>query len=282
VLVGSAVGAAEPPRFFVAGDGRLAISNAHTGVAASVRYRREDGTYDRAALAQLGRVFRSAGDDGGGRPSLRLVEVLSHVQRIAGGKPLVLLSGWRSPAYNERLRARGARAAGGSLHTEGLAADVAFPRPALEGLWTKIRALDCCGAGFYRTEGFLHVDVGRPRFWEAATSRVDENLSAGNARLFARTEYDRYRAGEPIVVVLHALTAPPVGIARTARVGRVAAVLEADLPERDGCLEVTATGAALHVPQAPAGAHGPLVLETCAPRVGRTPEVVEANVVEVR
>jgi len=37
----------------------------------------------------------------------------------------------------------------------------------------------------------VHVDVGKPRFWEAATSRADEDLSGGNARVFARTDFDR-------------------------------------------------------------------------------------------
>ena len=248
LLLSAAAWAAPPPRFFVMGDGRLALVNAHTGARVDVRYRRADGSYDPGALTRIRRAFRSAGDDGDGKVSLRLIEVLSHLQHDAGVGRLTLLSGYRRPAYNEDLRKRGVRAAGGSLHTEGLAADVAFPRRALRGLWYKVRALDCCGAGYYAREGFLHVDVGRPRFWEPATSRVEENLSAGNARLFARTDFDRYARGEAIAVSLHGLTVPPVRIAREARlVGSqgedVRVALEGELPERDGCLEAPATGA---------------------------------------
>ena len=47
----------------------------------------------------------------------------------------------------------GAKAAGGSLHTEGLAADVAFPAKELRPLWLKIRDLECCGAGYYQKNG---------------------------------------------------------------------------------------------------------------------------------
>ena len=39
--------------------------------------------------------------------------------------------------------------------------------------------------GYYAKQGFMHVDVGKPRFWEATTSRTDEDLSGGNARVFA-------------------------------------------------------------------------------------------------
>src|SRR2546425_558725 len=81
----------------------------------------------------------------------------------------------------------------------------------------KVRALDCCGAGYYAKEGFLHIDVGQPRFWEPSTSRVEENLSAGNARLFGRTEFDRYAKGEEIVVALHAMTVAPVRVGREGR-----------------------------------------------------------------
>src|SRR5262249_57771710 len=130
-------------------------------------------------------------------------EVVSRVQKASGVRPLTLMSGYRSPDYNEGLRAQGVKAAGGSLHTEGLAADVAFPRKVLRPLWMKVRAMECCGAGYYAKDGFLHIDVGRPRFWEPATSRVEENLSAGDARLVARARDDRYPAGEEAAVAPH-------------------------------------------------------------------------------
>jgi hypothetical protein len=152
-------------------------------------------------------------------------------------------------------------------------------------LWMRIRALDCCGAGYYRAEGFLHLDVGQPRFWEPATSKVEQNLSAGNARLFARTEYDRYAAGDPIVVTLHALTEPPVRVAREAALaddgGEHRVTVDASVPERDGCWEIDGRGTAIRVTGAPA-ARGRLVLRTCAPRVERTPDTFETNVVDVR
>jgi uncharacterized protein YcbK (DUF882 family) len=285
VVAAGAAPAAEPTRFFVMGDGTLALVNAHTGARVDVRYRRTDGRYDEDALARIRRAFRSAGDDGPGKASLRLVEVLSRLQHDMKVRPLTLVSGYRKPEYNEALRAQGVRAAGGSLHTEGLAADVAFPRPVLKPLWLKLRALDCCGAGYYAKEGFLHVDVGKPRFWEPATSRVEENLSAGNARIFARTEFDRYAKEEQIAVALHAVTVPPVRIARTARLvtdgGDVS--LEADgVPDRDGCLDVEESGTELHLARPMRPAHGRIVLETCAPRGERTPERVESNAVDVR
>ena len=284
VMVASVAQAAPLQRFFVMGGGTLAIVNAHTGERAEVQYRRADGTYDQAALARIRRAFRSSGDEGEGKASLRLVEVLSWVQKTSGVKPLSLMSGYRSPEYNEGLRAQGVRAAGGSLHTEGLAADVAFPRKILRPLWMKVRALDCCGAGYYAKDGFLHIDVGRPRFWEPATSRVEENLSAGNAKLFARTEFDRYAKGEEIVVALHAMTVPPVRVAREGRL--VADTGESATVTLEGasgdCAEVAASGLAVRVHGVARGARGRLEFATCEPRGERTPALVTTNSVEIR
>jgi uncharacterized protein YcbK (DUF882 family) len=277
--------AAAAPRFFLAGDGTLAVTSAHSGETVTVTYRGADGSYDAAALAKIRRVMRSR-DGAEGDVSLRLVELLAWVYRSRGKQALRIQSGYRSPDYNEAIRARGARAAGGSLHTEGLAADVAFPAKELRPLWMKVRALECCGAGYYQSNGFLHLDVGRPRFWEPATSKVEENLSAGNARLFARTEFDRYPPGEPVVVTLHALTLPPVLIAKEATLvdgDRVRPVgVEAPTGEREGCLDVTEHGVRLRVTGAAAVERGRIVLRTCTPRVERTPATIETNPIQVR
>lgn len=284
LLAATTARAGAPPRFFVMGDGTIAVVNEHTHERADVRYRRADGTYDQAAIAKIRRAFRSKGDEGEGRASLRLIEVLSHVQHAAKVPALTLLSGYRSVEYNDALRANGVRAAGGSMHTDGLAADIAFPKALLRPLWMKLRAMDCCGAGYYAKEGFLHIDVGRPRFWEAATSRVEENLSAGNARMFARTEFDRYAKGEEIVVALHAMTVPPVRVARTARLvpEKGEAVQVALAGEGEGCVEVPASGASVRFSALSREGRAKLELATCEPRAGETPVTFATNTVEVR
>jgi uncharacterized protein YcbK (DUF882 family) len=273
------------PRFFLEGDGTLALVNAHTGERVTVTYRHAEGAYDAAALATIRHVMRSR-DGAEGDVSLRLVELLGWVSHARGGEALRIQSGYRSPDYNEAIRARGARAAGGSLHTEGLAADVAFPAKELRPLWMKLRSLDCCGAGYYAAEGFVHMDVGQPRFWEPSTSKVEQNLSAGNARLFARTEYDRYAAGEPVVVTLHALTLPPIRIATDAKLvdgaGARPVRVEAPIPARDGCIDVDERGVRLRVIGVAPVEHARIVLATCAPRAEKTPEKVETNAIEVR
>ena len=269
--------AAAEPRFFLSGTGTLAIENAHTSERVTVRYRRPDNTYDPEALDRLANLFRSRGDGAVHDPVLRLVEVLSHVQHLAGTDHLILFSGYRSPDYNQSLKG----AARASMHTEGLAADIGFAKPSklsLETVWHRVRALECCGAGYYGRDAYMHLDVGRPRFWEKATSRVDENLAGGNARLFARTEYDRYAPGERVVVSVHSLTLPPVRIARDAKLGATTVRLAGD----GDCIELPTTGATLELPAAPATRDRTrLTLTTCEPRAERTPETIETNPIAV-
>jgi len=289
LLVAGVAAAETPSRFFVAGDGRLALVGTLGGGTVRVAYRRPDGGYDPAALAQVARALRSK-DGATGPVEPRLVELLARVQAMTGGAPLTVVSGYRSPTYNAGLKSSGHRVASASLHTEGLAADVALPRAVLAPTWHRLRDLDCCGTGLYASQGFLHVDVGPARFWEAATSRVDENLSAGNARLFGRTDFDRYAAGDAIVVALHFLTTPPVRVARRARLVPESAgdptdlrVADADGGDGggDGCIEADAA-TRLRLTGAPPVGRARLVLSTCTPRAERTPAEVPVNVVEVR
>jgi uncharacterized protein YcbK (DUF882 family) len=281
------VSAAEP-RFFVMGNGSLEIVNPALHERVQVQYLGPDGRYDYAAIDDLRHILRCKGDMAQGEITPRFVELLGHLYARTG-RPLKLLSGYRSPSYNEGIRRRGTRATFGSMHTEGLAADLAFPPDDLLPLWLHVRELDCCGAGYYPAQGFLHVDVGTPRYWDPSTSRVDENLSAGNARALARTDFDRYTAGEMMLVRLYGVTSPPIRLQRAARLVSDGGGAGADVTVEEvggthgetGCIVADRTTRLL-VKGAPATPRGHLVLATCEPRVERTPVQIEANPVTFR
>ncbi len=282
-----AAAAAPSPRFFFSGDGAIELRDGHGDRRLAVRYRDRTGHYDPEALAQIQRFFRSRRDGAVGDVSLRLIELIDFVEDRYHPSRVTLISGYRSPEYNENLRERGVRAARASLHTEGLAADLHFTGVNLRRLWLTLRDLRVGGVGLYEREGFLHLDTGRARFWEPQTSRVEEDLSADNARLFARTDFDRYEELAGAVVRLHSLTALPIRIARRARVGAEAVAIEPmwdGVSIADDCYVIAraadryqfrVTSGSL-----PAGGPMPIVLTTCAPRVGKTPAEIESNAVE--
>lgn len=305
----TAVPAALPPhtRFFLSGDGEIALANAHTGEKLRVRYRDRDGHYRPEAMLQIDRLFRSPGDDARTHVSLRLVETIDYLQDLERPRGLELLSGYRSGEYNAAVIARGGKAARASMHTEGLAADLHFDGIDHRELWLRVRQLDCCGAGYYASGNFLHLDVGRPRFWEEGTSRVGENLSRGNARVIARTEFDRYATLDGAIVGLHAVTLRPLRISRSAAfvpegsaettggmalrldpsAGAAGAASDAaclefpDAPDaRAIVLTVAEAGTSPSPPSAPV--RGRIVMRTCEPRLEATPDEIASNPIEIR
>ena len=76
-----------------------------------------------------------------------------------------VISGYRSPATNQLLRARSSGVAAHSLHLEG-----ARHRRAVAGvdcltLARAAEALGLGGVGYYRASDFVHVDTGGLRTW---------------------------------------------------------------------------------------------------------------------
>ena len=283
-----------PPRFFFTGSGRLVLRHAHFKTTLDVRYRRSDGTYDAAALEEIAHFFRSREDGREAPISLRLIELLAYVQERSRPREMILVSGYRSPEFNADLRVKGGAAAQASLHTEAMAADMIVTGLDMRRVWLQLRELRTGGVGYYRTGGFLHIDTGPPRFWEETTSRVSENLAAGNARIFARTDFDRYPQLEGAVIGLHSVTAFPLLIRSQAVLssanGESDVALEpmmAGAESGDGCVVIDAPAEAYRfrvvssaAVTSAAGERARIVLSTCEPRVGRTPLRIETNPIE--
>jgi uncharacterized protein YcbK (DUF882 family) len=274
-------------RFYFSGDGALDLYNAHSGEHLVVRYRDGDGRYDSDALARIQHFFRSRSDGKSAPVSLRLIELIDFVQDRARPERLTLVSGYRSPELNQSLRAGGRRVAQASLHTEGLAADLQPQGVDLRRLWVDLRGLELGGVGLYQADGFIHLDTGRARFWEAGTSGVEKNLSAGNARIFARTDFDRYADLQGAVVRLHDVTALPLRIRRVAHIGDDPLTLEpiAHAIAKDGdCYVIVGAAEAyafrIATSLTPPARRAPLRLQTCAPRIGATPREIVTNPVE--
>jgi hypothetical protein len=78
-------------------------------------------------------------------------------------------------------------------------------------LWETIRKENCCGVGHYGGRE-VHLDAARPRFWEAATSKVRTRESEYNRRAYLSTEYDRYKQGERVRFFLSSLSDFDFGI----------------------------------------------------------------------
>jgi uncharacterized protein YcbK (DUF882 family) len=202
-------------RFFLMGDGRIHLKNTHSGLEARVTLVNPDGSLNEKAFNAVDRVFGFPTSDRGEHISPRLIFMLDHFSdRIAPGKPINIDSGYRSPQYNSRLRDTGANAARTSTHIDGMALDFFIDGVKGKELWEMIRAAECCGVGHYGGKN-VHLDSARPRFWEAATSKVTTGESDYNRRIYLSTDYDRYKTGEDVRLSLSSVSDFGFGVKRS-------------------------------------------------------------------
>jgi uncharacterized protein YcbK (DUF882 family) len=165
--IGAALGTAPvlarvaPP----AGERSLALLNTHTGESLKAVYWAE-GEYQADELAALDRLLRDHRSGDVTVMDRRLFDLLHDLQRVTGRSgPFQIISGYRSPATNARLRRDGRGVAEHSLHTRGQAIDIRFSGLALNDLHRAALSLRRGGVGHYPRSNFIHVDTGRVRAW---------------------------------------------------------------------------------------------------------------------
>lgn len=143
----------------------LSLYNLHTGESLKTVYWFK-GTYLADALAEINRILRDYRTNEMISIDTGLLDLLHAIHDQMGSKEMLhVISGYRSPATNEHLRGKGAGVARNSLHMEGKAADIRMPDQSLSALRQTAVALKGGGVGYYPGSGFVHVDVGRVRYW---------------------------------------------------------------------------------------------------------------------
>jgi uncharacterized protein YcbK (DUF882 family) len=208
-------GEMEPGRFFLMGDGRMKIKNLHSGREASVTLLNPDGSLNEEGFTRIDEVFQFPTQENGEHISPRLIFMLDYFSdSVAPGKVIKMQSGYRSPDYNATLRNAGGNVAQTSIHMDGMALDFSIDGVNGKELWNLIKSKDCCGVGHYGGAG-IHLDAARPRFWEAATSKVRTGESDFNRRIYVSTDFDRYHAGDTARLSFSGVSAFGFGVART-------------------------------------------------------------------
>jgi uncharacterized protein YcbK (DUF882 family) len=91
-------------------------------------------------------------------------EVLAMVQAQFDRRPILVTSGYRTEATNERLRRQGIDAARNSFHLRGCAVDIQMPGVAPASMADLGSLLGLGGVGVYAN--FVHLDTGPRRTWK--------------------------------------------------------------------------------------------------------------------
>ena len=200
-------------RYFYTGDGSINITSAKNGISFKGAYRK-DGIYNDAALKTINRIFGAKYGDPPSEISIRFIEFLDYLENhFRPGAKITVVSGFRSPTYNTKLRANGKLAAKASLHQYGMAADLKIDGVPSDIVWNYVKELGFGGAGFYHG-ALVHVDVGPARSWDEATSGVGTDISEENKLIDIITDKDIYLPGEKIGFRFTRMTMFPIGVSQ--------------------------------------------------------------------
>jgi len=144
---------------------RIALRNLHTDERLEIEYSSE-GIYIPAALSAIELLLRDFRTGEAHAIDPALLDYLVAVARTAGVDPKFdVISGYRSPQTNARLREQSTGVAQHSLHMEGRAIDVRVAGLDCASLAAHAEGLKRGGVGYYRESDFVHLDTGAFRTW---------------------------------------------------------------------------------------------------------------------
>jgi uncharacterized protein YcbK (DUF882 family) len=146
-------------------DRELSFYNTHTGEKLTAVYW-SNGQYLKDGLEEISWLLRDHRADVAHSMDPKLFDLLYRLQRKVGQeKAFHVISGYRSPATNAMLRKNSSGVAKRSYHMLGKAIDVRIPGFDTRQLRKAAISLKSGGVGYYARSNFVHLDVGRVRFW---------------------------------------------------------------------------------------------------------------------
>ena len=149
----------------VSSERKLGFYNTHTGDRLTATYWAE-GEYIHDSLKEINHLLRDhrTGDVYPINPNL--LDILYALQmKVERHDPFSIISGYRSPKTNAMLNKTSSGVAKRSLHMQGKAIDIRLPGCELAYLRKAAMSLKSGGVGYYPSSDFIHVDIGRVRYW---------------------------------------------------------------------------------------------------------------------
>jgi uncharacterized protein YcbK (DUF882 family) len=144
---------------------QLKLRNLHTGEKLKVTYY-EQGEYLIDGLAEIYLLMRDHRENQIAPMDINLLDQLHSIQqKLNTRREIMLISGYRSPETNTKLREGGKGVAKHSLHMSGKALDFRIPGLNLRHVHKATLASTQGGVGYYGRSGYIHMDTGRRRRW---------------------------------------------------------------------------------------------------------------------
>lgn len=146
---------------------QIELFSVNTKEKIAITYKR-DGKYIPEGLKKLNHFMRDWRRDVETEMDPELFDIIWEIHRELGSKkPVHLISGYRSPQTNAKLRKTKGGQAKKSRHMTGQAADIHFPDVPVKELRNSALIRERGGVGYYPTSAipFVHVDTGNVRHW---------------------------------------------------------------------------------------------------------------------
>lgn len=166
VLAGASV--ASLPSVSMAGiPGKRSLSFYHTHTKQELQATYAWGKiYNPVALTRINHYLRDYRTGEMHPIDPHLLDILWTIQQEVGSKGVYeVISGFRSPKTNGRLRQSSSGVAENSLHMRGKAIDVRFSGSDTDQIQQCAIEMRSGGVGYYAKSDFVHLDTGRYRTW---------------------------------------------------------------------------------------------------------------------
>tara|TARA_B100000768_G_scaffold176922_1_gene190400 strand:- start:823 stop:1389 length:567 start_codon:yes stop_codon:yes gene_type:complete len=144
---------------------RIKMYSTRTGESLDMIYWIE-GYYIKDALAEVNWFMRDWRQNKARDIDTRTVDIIAASQQLLDtSSPFLMLSGYRTPATNNLLRARSRNVAKNSLHMSGQAADLRMQGKSVRQIARAAFSCAAGGVGRYSRSNFVHLDCGEKRLW---------------------------------------------------------------------------------------------------------------------
>ena len=137
--------------------------NIHTGDRLYLTFY-SSGIYVHDPMSEINHFFRCHYTNEIKTMDVKVVDLLCDIKDALGkDREVLIISGYRSHAYNEYLRNAGKGVVSNSMHLQGRAIDFRIPGVDNRKLATLAKSFYEGGVGKYPE--FVHIDDGRVRYW---------------------------------------------------------------------------------------------------------------------
>jgi uncharacterized protein YcbK (DUF882 family) len=143
----------------------LSFYHTHTHKRLNIDYAKDD-VYDSTALKKINRYLGDFRTYEVHPIDPHVLDILWKIQQeMCCDSTYEVISGYRSPRTNKKLRSRSNGVAKRSLHMQGMAIDVRLTGQKTSKVRDCAISLESGGVGYYAKSDFVHIDTGRVRTW---------------------------------------------------------------------------------------------------------------------